>query len=168
MLIYLLRHGIAAVLGQDNHFSDAERALTPEGLTKMRAASLGLKRLGVTFDLVVSSPLVRAKETAEIVVEVLKIKEPIQEWDELAPDGSIDGLMRQLQKHRDKTAVLLVGHQPFMGLLACFLIFGSDKVSLALKKGGICCIQVNEVPPQFAGELLWMLPPKILRTLGEK
>jgi phosphohistidine phosphatase len=168
MHIYLLRHGIAAPLGEENHFSDARRMLTPDGVTKMREASLGLKKLGVTFDLVASSPLVRAKETAEIVLAVLKIKEPLQEWDELAPDGSVDGLMRRLQKHQNRTSVLLAGHQPFMGLLACFLIFGSDKISLDFKKGGICCIRVNEVPPQFGAELVWMLTPKILRTLGEK
>jgi len=168
MHIYLLRHGIAAPLGEENHFSDTTRALTPDGITKMREASLGLKELGVTFDLVASSSLVRAKQTAEIVVDVLKIKEPIQEWDELTPDGSIDGLMRQLQKHQKRASPLLVGHQPFMGLLACFLIFGSNKISLDFKKGGICCIQLNEIPPQFAGELVWMLTPKILRTLGGK
>jgi phosphohistidine phosphatase len=166
MEIYLLRHGIAAPLGEENHFNDARRALTPEGLAKMREVSLGLKRLGITFDLVASSPLVRAKQTAEIVVEVLKIKEPIQEWDELTPDGSIDGVMRRLQKHQKRTSPLLVGHQPFMGLVACFLIFGSDKISLDFKKGGICCVRVNEVPPQFAGELVWMLTPKILRAFG--
>ena len=166
MNIHLLRHGIAAPLGEENHFNDARRALTTEGLAKMREVSLGLKRLGVTFDLVASSPLVRAKQTAEVVVEVLKIKEPIQEWDELALDGSIDELMHQLQKHQKRTSPLLVGHQPFMGLVASFLIFGSDKISLDFKKGGICCIRVNDVPPQFAGELVWMLTPKILRSFG--
>jgi phosphohistidine phosphatase len=167
MHIYLLRHGIAASPGAENHFNDAKRALTPEGVTKMREVSSGLKKLGVTFDLVVSSPLVRAKETAEIVVESLNIKEPTREWKHLEPDGSIEGLMRQLQKHQEKTSVLLVGHQPFLGFLACYLIFGSEKVSLAFKKGGICCIRVDEFPPKAGGELVWMLPPKILRRLGE-
>jgi phosphohistidine phosphatase len=166
--IYLLRHGIAAPLNEENRFNDARRALTPDGLAKMREACLGLKRLGVTFDLVASSPLVRAKQTAEIVVGTLRIGEPIQEWDELTPDGSIGGVMRQLQKYEKRASPLLVGHQPFMGLLACFLIFGSNKISLDFKKGGICCIRVDEVPPQFAGELVWMLPPKILRAFGEK
>ena len=168
MHIYLLRHGIAAPLGEENHFTDARRMLTPEGASKMREASLGLKKLGITFDLVASSPLIRAKETAEIIVEVLKIKEPLQEWDELTPAASIDGLTRRLQRHQNRTSVLLAGHQPFMGLLACFLILGSDKISLDFKKGGMCCIRVDEVPPRSAGELVWMLTPKILRTLGEK
>jgi phosphohistidine phosphatase len=168
MHIYLLRHGIAAPLGEQNEFDDAKRALTEDGIAKMREVSSGLKRLGATFDLVASSPLVRAKQTAEIVVEVLKIKEPIRVWEELSPNASLDGSLQQLQKYHKKTSPLLVGHQPFMGMLACFLICGSDRTSLDFKKGGICCIQVDHVVPQSRGELLWMLTPKILRTLGEK
>ena len=167
MHIYLLRHGIAAPANEDNQFSDAKRALTPEGATKMREVTAGLKKLGVTFDLVVSSPLLRAKETADIIVEGLKIKEPTREWKQLEPDGSIEELMSQLQKHQQKGSVLLVGHQPFMGFLACYLVFGSDKVSLAFKKGGICCIRVDDLRLKSAGELVWMLPPKILRHLAE-
>src|SRR5262249_14528043 len=167
MHIYLLRHGIAAPANEDNQFSDAKRALTPEGATKMREVTAGLRKLGVTFDLVVSSPLLRAKETADIVVEGLKIKEPTREWKQLEPDGSIEELISQLQKHQQKGSVLLVGHQPFMGFLACYLVFGSEKVSLAFKKGGICCIRVDELPLKSTGELVWMLPPKILRRLAE-
>ncbi len=167
MHIYLLRHGIAAPANEENQFSDAKRALTPEGVTKMREVSAGLKKLGVTFDLVASSPLLRAKETADIVVEGLKIKEPTREWKQLEPDRSVEELISQLQKHQQKSSVLLVGHQPFMGFLASYLVFGSDKVSLAFKKGGICCVQVDELPPKSAGELVWMLPPKILRRLSE-
>ena len=166
MEIYLLRHGIAEPPSESNEFSDASRALTPEGISKLRQAGLGLKKLGVKLNLVASSPLVRARETAEYVTEILKCKEPIQLWDELAPGGSIDGLMQKLQNHQGKNSVLLVGHQPDMGSLASLLIFGSARISLAFKKGGICCVQVSEVPPQFPGELLWMLTPKILKRLG--
>jgi len=168
MKIYLLRHGIAEPQSEGNRFSDADRALTPEGITKLRQTGLGLKKLGVSLDLVASSPLIRARETAENVTEIVKCKEPIQLWDQLAPGGAIDGLMQKLQNHQDKNSVLLVGHQPDMGFLASFLIFGSNKISLAFKKGGICCVQINEVPPQFPGELVWMLTPKILKRLGGK
>ncbi|PYV46023.1 MAG: phosphohistidine phosphatase SixA [Acidobacteria bacterium] len=168
MRIYLLRHGIAEPQSESNDFSDANRALTPAGITKLKQAGLGLTKLGVRLELVASSPLVRARETAENVTAILKCKEPIQLWDELAPGGSLDGLMQKLQRHQDKDSVLLVGHQPDMGFLASFLVFGSNQISLAFKKGAICCVQVNEVPPQFPGELLWMLTPKILKKLGGK
>jgi phosphohistidine phosphatase len=167
MNIYLLRHGIAAPHGEGNQFNDAERPLTPEGITKMRQVSKGLKRLGVTFDIVASSSLLRAKETAEIVVDVLKFNGSIQLWDELAPGGSISKLMQKLQKYRNKDSVLLVGHQPDMGSLASSLILGTDSVSLSFKKGGACCIQVNEFPPHYPGELVWMLTPKILGLIGK-
>jgi len=166
MDIYLLRHAIAAPLGEDNHFEDAERALTPAGSKKMRDASLGLKELSPGFDLVASSPLVRARETAEIVADVLKFKDRIQLWEELAPGAPIEGILRKLRDLQDNASALLVGHQPDIGLLASYLIFGSDQISLAFKKGGLCRIEVTALPPQSRGNLLWMLPPKILRMIG--
>ena len=166
MDIYLLRHAIAAPLGEDNHFEDAERALTPAGSKKMRDASLGLKELSPGFDLVASSPLVRARETAEIVADVLKFKDRIQLWEELAPGAPIEGVLRKLQDLQDNASALLVGHQPDIGSLASTLIFGSHQISLGFKKGGLCRIEVTELPPQSRGNLLWMLPPKILRMIG--
>ena len=94
MKIYLLRHGIAEPQSEGNRFSDADRALTPQGITKLRQTGLGLKKLGVSLDLVASSPLVRARETAENVTEIVKCKEPIQLWDQLAPGGAIDNSCR--------------------------------------------------------------------------
>jgi phosphohistidine phosphatase len=166
MDIYLLRHAIAAPLDEDNHFEDAERALTPAGSKKMHDASLGLKELNPGFELVASSPMVRARETAEIVAEVLKFKDRIQLWEELAPGAPMEAILRRLQDLQDNASALLVGHQPDLGSLASYLIYGSDQISLALKKGGLCRIEVTELSPQSRGNLLWMLPPKILRMIG--
>jgi phosphohistidine phosphatase len=166
MKIHLLRHGIAAGLGQENNFRDEQRALTPEGLAKMRRAAQGLGRLNIDFDVIASSPLIRARQTAEIVAEALKFSQPLDEWGELVPEGPVDAVLRRLNEFRECESVLLVGHQPSIGCLAAHLIFGDARVSLPFKKGAVFCVQVSD-PPPWSGELLWMLPSRMLREVAE-
>ena len=166
MNIHLLRHGIAAALGQENNFRDEQRALTPEGVEKMRQTAQGLKRLQVGFDMIASSPLIRARQTAEIVAEALKFRPPLDEWDELVPEGAVDAVLRRLHEFHECKSVLLVGHQPSIGCIASFLVFGDARVSLPFKKGAVFCVQANG-PPPWAGELLWMLPSRMLRHMAE-
>ncbi len=167
MDIYLLRHGTAAPLGRDNSFRDERRELTAEGIQKTQQAARGLLRLGISFDLIVSSPLVRAQQTAGIVAEEVKFAEPIAEWDELSPEGSVEPVMKRLAACRDRNSVLLVGHQPSMGSLAAYLISGNTRVSLPFKKGAVLSVRVTEIPPQLFGEILWMLPSRMLRRIAE-
>ena len=166
MNIYLLRHGIAAAIGQENNFRDEQRALTPEGIEKMRQAAQGLKRLQVDFDAIATSPLIRARQTAEIVAEALKFRQPLDEWDELVPEGAVDAVLRRLQDYTECRSVLLVGHQPSIGCIASYLVFGDARVSLPFKKGAVFSVQVN-APPPWAGELLWTLPSRMLRQIAE-
>jgi phosphohistidine phosphatase len=166
MNLHLMRHGIAEPLGERNQFQDFRRALTSEGQQKMLEVSKGLKKLQVNFQLVASSPLLRARETAEVVVEVLKIREPVQLWDELGAGFSVPPLLKKLESWASLDSVLLVGHQPDLGSLASYLVFGDSLVSLDLRKGGICCIQVAEFPPQLSAQLVWMLPPRLLRLMA--
>ena len=166
MNIHLLRHGIAAALGQENNFRDEQRALTSDGIAKMRQAAQGLKKLQADFDVIASSPLVRARQTAEIVAEVLRFRQPLDEWDELVPEGAVEAVLRRLHDFRECKSILLVGHQPSIGCLASYLVFGDARVSLPFKKGAVFCVQTND-PPPWAGELLWMLPSRMLRQIAE-
>ncbi len=166
MRLYLVRHGIAEPPGDANHYQDFRRSLTPEGAKKMREVTVGLKGLGIAIDWVASSPLIRAKETAEIIAEVLDLKEPVEYWDELTPDALAQQTVARLQGCEGRDSVALVGHQPHLGYLAALLIFGQDSVSLDLKKGGICCIEVEQFPIQPPLPLVWWLPPKILRLFS--
>jgi phosphohistidine phosphatase len=166
MKIYLVRHGIAEPLGEPNRYQDFRRSLTLEGSKKMREISLGLKALGVESDLLVSSPLIRAKETAEIVADVLKYMGPTEIWEELAPGTSARQTVGKLQTCEGRNSVLLVGHQPHLGFLASLLVFGDDSLSLDLKKGSVCCIEAEQFPIQPPLPLVWMLPPKILRLFS--
>jgi len=127
-----------------------------------------LRTLGVEVDLVAASPLLRAQETAEIVAKLLEYQEPLEIWEELTPASLVPRTLERLQSCQGKESVLLVGHQPHLGYLASYLLFGSESVSLDFKKGGVCAIHIERVPVQPPVELLWMLPPKILRLLGDR
>lgn len=166
MNIHLLRHGIAAALGHENNFRDEQRALTPEGIAKMREAAQGLKRLQTNFDVIATSPLIRARQTAEIVADALKFRQSLDEWDELVPEGAVDAVLGRLNEFRECKSLLLVGHQPSIGCIASYLVFGDARVSLPFKKGAVFCVQVNN-PPPWAGELSWMLPSRMLRQIAE-
>jgi phosphohistidine phosphatase len=166
MNIHLLRHGIAAPLAEENDFRDEKRRLTPEGELKLRRAAQGLKLLQVSFDLIVSSPLIRAKETAEIVAEVIKYKPAIDIWDELEPEGTAESVCSRLRPHLEKGSLLLVGHQPSIGVLASYLLTGSSSRSLPFKKGSIFSLEMTELPPASIGNLNWMLSSRMLRQIA--
>ncbi|HVN77887.1 MAG TPA: phosphohistidine phosphatase SixA [Terriglobia bacterium] len=166
MRLYLVRHGIAEPPGDANNYQDFHRSLTPEGAKKMREVSSGMKGLEIDIDRVASSPLIRAKETAGIIAEVLGTKDPVEYWDELIPGAPAQQTVARLQGCKNLESVALVGHQPHLGYLAALLIFGQDSISLDLKKGGICCIEVEQFPIRPPHPLVWLLPPKILRLFS--
>lgn len=160
--LYLIRHGLAEERG-DAWPDDAKRPLTDDGISRMRKAARGLARLGVSVDVVLSSPLVRARQTAEIVAGGLDPRPPLVNVDSLAPDGSYAAVIADLEKHARKTRIALVGHEPAIGELAARLI-GSRR-AIVFKKGAVCRIDVDDLPPAGPGELRWLLTPKILRMV---
>jgi phosphohistidine phosphatase len=160
--LYLIRHGIAEERG-DAWPDDAKRPLTEEGMSRMRKAARGLSRLGIAFDMVLTSPLVRARQTAEIVAGGLAPRPTLANLESLAPDAGYAALMADLEKHARKPRIALVGHEPDIGELAARLI-GSRR-SIEFKKGAICRIDLDEIPPSGPGQLRWFLPPKILLAL---
>lgn len=160
--LYLIRHGVAEDRG-DAWPDDSKRPLTEEGTSRMRKAARGLSRLGVVFDVVLSSPLVRARQTAEIVAGGLAPRPALANLDSLAPDAGYAALMTELEKHARKPRIALVGHEPGIGELAARLI-GSRR-SIEFKKGAICRIDIDEIPPNGPGQLRWFITPKILLAL---
>ena len=160
--LYLVRHGLAEERGEAWP-DDARRPLTSEGLAQMRKAVRGLARLGVVIDVVLTSPLVRARQTAEILAGGFEPKPPVTNVDSLALDSSYAAVVADLEKHARKTRIALVGHEPGMGELAARLI--GSRHSIAFKKGAVCRIDVDEIPPSGPGDLRWLLTPKLLRSL---
>lgn len=170
MELCVIRHAIAEPLGKSNEFSDEKRALTEEGRSRMREAVKGLSKLGVEFDLVLTSPLERALETAEIVAACFGLsKKEIRQTGALAPGASFEQLFAEIKSHAGAESIALVGHQPDLGNLISRIIVGDGgTASIQLKKGSVCCINVIETVPSLRGELMWLLTPRHLRTLAKK
>ena len=160
--LYLIRHGLAGERGPEWP-DDSKRPLTEEGLSKLRKEARGLRELDVGFDVIVTSPLVRARQTADTLAEVLETKAPLVSSDALAPAGSPAAVIQEIAKHARKGRVALVGHEPNLGELAAHLIHARSPLSF--KKGGVCRIDFDVPPPKGSGSLVWFLPPKVLRKL---
>jgi phosphohistidine phosphatase len=161
--LYLVRHGIAEDRGEDWP-DDSKRPLTSSGIAKLRKQARGLVELGVTLDQIVTSPLVRTRQTADVLAEVLKSKPPVATSDALAPAGTPAAVIQEIGRHARKGRVALVGHEPNLGELAAQLI--GAKAPLEFKKGGICRIDFEALPPKGIGALRWFVTPKMLRNLA--
>ncbi|HEX2385898.1 MAG TPA: phosphohistidine phosphatase SixA [Candidatus Binatia bacterium] len=165
MNVYLMRHGIAQPKDDPKIGSDDERELTKKGAKKARKAAKGLRALKIPFDRIITSPLSRARETAEIVAKVFDMEEQVEEAPELKPQASVESLAARLLEYRDCQELLLVGHQPFLGKAASLLLCRNESANVELKKSGICCIELNELDMKKPGVLRWMLTPRQLRKL---
>ena len=165
MILYILRHS-DAVPGGTAGMADEERPLTEKGIRKMREVARGLRRIEAVPELVLSSPLLRARETAEIAVAEFGGQVPLSLTRELSPSGSRLELYRELRQHRRLAAVMIVGHLPSLGEIAGEIAWGSADHCLEIKKGGACAIELSSLEPVPSGSLLWFLPPAILRDLG--
>jgi phosphohistidine phosphatase len=160
--LYLVRHGPAEERG-DAWPDDAKRPLTEEGMARLRKAARGMARLGVTIDVVLTSPLVRARQTAEIVADAIDPRPSLVAAESLSPDGSYAAVIADLEKHARKTRIALVGHEPSIGELAAKLI--GSRHAIAFKKGAVCRIDVETLPPSGPGDLRWLMTTKILRAV---
>lgn len=167
MNLYLLRHGIAGARGDSRYSDDSQRPLTPEGRRKMRRIAAGLRALDLECDVLLSSPYVRARQTAEIAAAALRVADKLQWVDELAPDGDACRLIGLLQdKHAAAENVLLVGHEPYLGNLIGVLLAGQASLPVGLKKGGLCLLSVAALAVGPCAALEWLLTPRQLVKLG--
>jgi phosphohistidine phosphatase len=165
MEICFFRHGIAADKNDPGIGSDRDRALTPDGVRKTRAAAEGLARMELSFDRILTSPWLRALQTARIVAEVLGISKLVEEMDELAGDRSVEDVVDGLSRHADAQRVMLVGHQPLLGECIATLLTGGMELQVDLKKGGACLVETENVRSFGKGVQLWLLTPKQLRMM---
>jgi phosphohistidine phosphatase len=167
MILYLFRHGIAMNVGTHGVKRDQDRMLSEEGRRRTAAAARGLENLHCRLGRIVCSPLIRARETAEIVAGILIPQQTTELNHDLGPDGSMKALVDWLEaQHPDP--VMLVGHLPDLATLASLLLTGSDQMHLMLKKASCCCISFPGAVLPGTGGLEWLLQPKMLRMLGNK
>jgi phosphohistidine phosphatase len=161
--LYLIRHGAAAERGED-YPDDSKRPLTSAGISRLRKEAKALDSLGVGFDHIITSPLVRTKQTADVFAETLKSKPAVSQSDALAPAGTPAAVIQELGKVAKKGRIALVGHEPNIGELAARLI--GARAPLEFKKGAICCIEFDVLPPKGTGQLRWFVTPRMLREIS--
>ena len=158
MDLYICRHGIAVELG-DGVTRDAERPLTPEGKRKLNQIGKALNLLETNIELVVSSPYVRAIETAEILYESLHVQNAMEVTEELTPNGNVRQLLALLRKLHPKS-VLVVGHEPYLSSLIALLVSGNPDAAILMKKGSIGKLVANRLEFGRCACLEWLLTPK--------
>lgn len=163
--LYLIRHGLAAERGE-NYPDDSKRPLTQRGIERLKREGRGLVALDVTFDVMLTSPYVRARQTAETIADALRTRPQIVLTDSLIPGGSYNAVIDELAKHSRRKRIALVGHEPGIGELAARLI--GLRRPFEFKKGAVCRIDVQALPPTGPGQLHWFLTPRILRKLSRK
>jgi len=161
--LYLVRHAIAADRG-DKHPDDTKRPLTHKGITRMRQVVRGFATFNPRIDLVLTSPLVRARQTADIVMAGLSPAPSLNTFEALAPGHSPADVAQGLGAFVSRHAIALVGHEPDLGLLAAWLIGAREP--LVFKKGAIARIDISALPPGRDGQLIWLATPRMLRGLS--
>lgn len=167
MEVILIRHAKAGSADPNTWPDDHQRPLTAEGVAEQRSAARAMKKMGISFEFLVTSPLVRAAQTAEVVAEVYRWKEPPQVAEELGPSCTAAGVVKLLAKFPPDATVALVGHEPSFSRVAAALIGKSGDAAIELKKSGVVGIAFEGHPAQGAGTLLYHLKPGHLRKIGK-
>jgi phosphohistidine phosphatase len=162
--LYIIRHAIAGERDPLQWPDDGKRPLTPEGRKRFREAARGLGRLVPVVELHLSSPLVRAWQTAEILEREAGWPAPVA-CDALAGEGA-ERAMAVLREHPDRASVALVGHEPGVSEIVSYLLTGAPhSVRVDFKKGAVACLSLPQGPVPGTNCLKWMLPPRVLRAL---
>jgi phosphohistidine phosphatase len=166
MLLYIVRHGIAIDREDPKSPPDPDRYLTEEGIKKTKQVAESVASLGIEPDLLISSPYVRAMQTAELFASVLDYpKQKIRTTDLLKPGAEPALFYKELTKDKDSATVFCFGHAPHLDdLVAAGL--GSKHHVTALKKAGIAVLELTRLSPPN-GQLVWLATPKLLRKAGK-
>ena len=163
----LFRHGIA-VERDEWEGPDADRPLTEYGAKRVRQVVAGLNRLDVQPTHVLSSPLIRAIETARIAHRSLRVGSAMRIVDELLPDAPPNRILSILRKLPLESRVMCIGHEPQLGMAASVLLSGRVSASFPLKKAGACLIELPIQAKPGQGVLRWWLTPSQLRAMGKR
>jgi phosphohistidine phosphatase len=169
MKLLVIRHAIAEDRDEFAYTGrpDAERPLTKQGRERMRRAAAGIAAEAPRIDVLATSPLVRAVQTAEIIAEECGGMEPVL-VDELAPEHAPEALVPWLRTHEDDAVVAVVGHEPHLSFLVGWLLTGRHESFVELKKGATCLLDFDDPPAAGNATLLWALAPGQLRRLRKE
>ena len=156
MNLYLLRH--AEAVRREEFIRDQDRPLTSDGFKKMKISAVGMRALKMKVDLVLSSPLVRARQTAQIAATALNVKNKITLSKNLVPDADPETSIAELtKKYSSLKNILLVGHEPQLGRLASLLLTGTADLPVIFRKGGLMGLKLDRTPCKRGAALKWFL-----------
>lgn len=161
MELYLLRHGIAE--DQSPTHEDADRALTKEGIARLRDVLTTAGKAGVAPSLILTSPYLRARQTAELAREILKTGQTLVETHVLTPMAHPKEAWDEIRAFSRERSILLASHEPLMGQLLGFLL-GTVNLQVDFKKGAIACVEVGSFGPATRATLKWFLTTKLSRA----
>jgi phosphohistidine phosphatase len=163
MNLFILRHGLAVEPGAAGFAKDPDRPLTPKGERKLGRIAEALIELEIGFDCILSSPYLRARQTAAIIAEGLDLSKKLELTEHLTPAGSGRKLI-DLINHRVPQVqnVLLVGHEPYLSELISLLLSGSRDLAVEMKKGGMCKLTTDTLEYGRCARLEWLVGPKHL------
>jgi phosphohistidine phosphatase len=148
--------------------SDASRRLTKRGREEIIAVGEWMAAQDLQFDIIAASPLVRARETAVIVAEILQTPEKLVTWKVLVPGGDPDTVCREIDRHADAGAILLVGHEPLLSLLIGRIIAGEAGAGIIMTKGALAKIRNFSFSNRPSGDLHWLVTAKQMAKNSEK
>ena len=166
MQLYIVRHGIAIDREDPQCPPDPERFLTEDGIEKTKQVAKGVANVAAIPDLMLSSPYVRALQTAELFAKALEYpKEKIRKTDFLLPGAESLQLFRELSRDKDSSVVFVFGHAPHLDDLIATALNSKHHIT-SLKKAGVALLELKRIVPP-GGELVWLSTPKILRKAGK-
>ncbi len=165
MELYIIRHGDAIDRDDPGVTSDAMRWLTERGRDEVGVTARVLARLGVTPDLVLTSPMVRARQTAEIVADLIGPERGPEISDHLVYGGSLAGILDDIVERGAPERVVLAGHMPSVGHLVAYLAWGRPENDVPFRTGEVCRVDILDATMPGSGRLRWLIPPKIARKL---
>ena len=166
MDLFLLRHGIAVDRGLPGYEDDSQRPLTPKGAARVHRIAQAAKRLRLKFDLILSSPYLRAQQTAKVIASFYKMEDRLRLTENLTPAMSPAELIGEIHEtYADALSILLVGHEPYMSTLASMLLAGDEEVLFTFKKGSLCKFSMDELRYGRCATLEWLITPKQMLNL---
>lgn len=165
MELYFIRHAIAVDPDGVKVKNDFDRYLSDEGIDKFKRSTKTLVKVIRGLDVVYTSPLVRARQTADLLVERFGVPDRLIETSTLAPGVSFNALSKLVSQHPPSARIALVGHEPDLSMMISAIVTGDPCHAIRMKKGAACRVDCGKPLTPRSGELVWLLQPKLLSEL---
>jgi phosphohistidine phosphatase len=167
MNLYIVRHAIAVEHGTPGYEDDSARPLTEAGSKKMKKIARGLHRLGIELDVILTSPYVRARDTAKILADRFDRMDKIFFSENLIPPSNFESLVFEIHEKYDVANLALVGHEPMLSSLVSWLTTGDTDVRVTMKKGGVAYLSSDTLYQDGRATLEWLLTPSLMVQLSK-